>query len=131
MRCTSGIQMTAQEFRQIVGHLRTVETARAIRVLEQEKEVSWFEEIMREACLFYDVRHRGCLIYPVRPLVCRLFGRVEWLPCPVGKLVRQIDDPLAIIDVYVKEPRRTFTEWQIETGMFDLRVMLRKPENGS
>ena len=27
---------------------------------------------------------RGCLIYPARPVVCRLYGRIDGLPCQNG-----------------------------------------------
>jgi Fe-S-cluster containining protein len=36
-------------------------------------------------CPLYDRAARGCLVYPVRPLVCRLLGFVEWMPCPLGR----------------------------------------------
>ena len=124
MRCSAGIQMTAPEFEQIVAHLRTVDPHHAFRVLEQDKQVVWFEEISREACLFYDVVHRGCLVYPARPLICRLFGRVEWLPCPQEKPLLPIRRGVEIIQTYAGEARATFGEWCSERGHFDLRRLL-------
>lgn len=35
-------------------------------------------------CPFRSEERKKCLIYPVRPVVCRLFGNVEFLKCPNG-----------------------------------------------
>nr|NIM06246.1 hypothetical protein [Armatimonadota bacterium]NIM24143.1 hypothetical protein [Armatimonadota bacterium]NIM68002.1 hypothetical protein [Armatimonadota bacterium]NIM76497.1 hypothetical protein [Armatimonadota bacterium]NIN06236.1 hypothetical protein [Armatimonadota bacterium] len=110
----------------ILAHLRTLDPDRVRRVMEQNKEVQWFEDISRECCIFLHTTTLDCLIYPARPLICRLFGRVEWLPCPVGKEVPQLKGGLDIIRDYSRETRRTFPEWQVETGLFDLRSLLEK-----
>jgi len=120
LRCTSGVQMTEQEFQAIVAHLRTLDYEQARRVLEQEKQAPWFEEIMREACLFYDVTRRGCLVYPARPLVCRLFGRVEWLPCPIEKPLPKIRRGVELMRLYAAERRATFAEWCMAHDIYDL-----------
>lgn len=124
LRCAAGVQMTRPEFDRIVGHLRGVDAGQAMRVLEQEKRVVWFEDIATEACLFYDVTKRGCIVYPARPLVCRLFGRVEWMPCPLGRKLRLIPNALELIQEYAEEERATFAEWCMESGMFDFRQLL-------
>ena len=124
MRCSGAIQMTATEFELIVSHLRRLDPGAALRVLEQEKEVHWFEEAMREACLFYDVTRGGCLIYPVRPLICRLFGLVEWLPCPVERPLPLLSRGVEIIRTYATEHRATFAEWCSTHGVFDLRRLV-------
>jgi hypothetical protein len=126
MRCTDGITLTRQEFDQIVAYLHTVDFTKARRVLEQEKRVPWFEDIYRECCLFMDVVKQECLIYQARPLICRLFGRVEWLPCPLGRPVGQLHDGLGMINAYACEIRKTFPQWQMETGLYDLHALLKK-----
>jgi Putative zinc- or iron-chelating domain len=131
MRCTSGIQMTDSEFAYIVAHLATLDPRTVLRVLEQEKQVHWDEEVWREACLFYDVVDPGCLIYPVRPLICRLFGRVEWLPCPSEKPLPLIHGGLDIIQVYAGEQRATFPEWCMAHGIFDLRRLVGDSRGGA
>jgi hypothetical protein len=113
--------MARSEFDRIVEHLREADAERVDRVLFQEKRVVWFEETQAEACLFYDVVHRGCLVYPARPLICRLFGRVEWLPCPLGRPLEQVGDGIEVIRAYARERRATFTEWCTESGIFDFR----------
>jgi len=40
-----------------------------------------FESIY-DKCPYYE--DNSCLIYPVRPLVCRLMGLTELMPCPSG-----------------------------------------------
>jgi len=126
LRCVAGVQMTRREFESIIAYLRTLDADRVRRVLEQEKSVPWFEETYRECCLFLDVVKEECLIYPVRPLMCRLFGRVEWLPCPAGKMVSQLHDGWGIVREYARERRRTFPEWQLESGLIDLFALLGK-----
>jgi len=123
LRCTAGIVMSRSEFDRIVEHLKASDSAQVDRILNQDKMRFWFEEIQTEACLFYDVARRGCLIYPVRPLVCRLFGRVEWLPCPLGRSLKLIQGWKELLDTYSKERRVTFAEWCMATGIFDLRQL--------
>lgn len=125
LRCSGVIQMTASEFARVLAHVRTLDPAQALRVLEQDKTVHWFEETWREACLFQDVSRGGCLIYPVRPLICRLFGRVEWLPCPIEKPLSLLPRGVEIIQTYAGERRASFAEWCSAQGVFDLRKLLR------
>ena len=121
LRCTAGIQMTRQEFAQIVKCLQAQDARQVTRVLEQEKRVPWFEDIETEQCLFYDVTKRRCIAYPARPLICRLFGMVEWLPCPLGKPLPMLKDGLGVIQAYAEERRATFAEWCAEEGLYDFR----------
>ena len=111
--------MTRQEFEQIVKCLQEQDARQVIRVLEQDKRVPWFEDIDTEQCTFYDVTKRRCIVYPARPLICRLFGRVEWLPCPLGKPLALLKDGLGVIQAYARERRLTFGEWCAEEGLFD------------
>lgn len=124
LRCTAGVQMAEDEFARILDHLRTCDPDRALRVLEQNKTVAWFEDITVESCLFHDVARGGCLVYPARPLVCRLFGRVEWLPCPLGKGLPQIHGGVELMQTYARQRRATFSEWCAERGIFDFRKLL-------
>jgi len=116
--------MTEEEFLRIVEHLRGLDPRQVTRVLDQEKRVPWFEDIDVEACLFRDVTRGGCIAYPARPLICRLFGRVEWLPCPLGRKLPQVREGLALIQEYAQQRRATFPEWCVERGLFDFRELL-------
>jgi len=120
LRCTAGVQMTRPEFERVLAHLRTQDPRQVARVLEQDKNVVWFEDIETEACLFYDVPKRRCIAYPARPLICRLFGHVEWLPCPIGKRLPQVKEGVSVMQAYAGERRATFAEWCAELGLFNL-----------
>jgi hypothetical protein len=111
--------MTQQEFEQIVKCLRTQDARQIARVLDQDKRVPWFEDIDTEQCTFYDVTKRRCIVYPARPLICRLFGRVEWLPCPIEKDLSLLRDGLGVIQAYARERRLTFADWCAAEGLFD------------
>ncbi len=121
--------MAEDEFERIVEYLQKCDPNEARRVLEQSKTVQWFEDISYEACLFYDVTRRRCLVYPARPLICRLFGRVEWLPCPIGRKLPLLHNGIELIQTYARQRRATFGEWCVERGIFDPRNLIAaKPE---
>jgi hypothetical protein len=127
LRCTAGIQMSRSEFGHIVEHLRESDAQQVDRILNQDKTRFWFEDILAEACLFYDVTHQGCLVYPVRPLICRLFGRVEWLPCPIERPLKLIQGWRELLQTYTRERRSTFAEWCSQAGIFDFRQLIARP----
>lgn len=42
-------------------------------------------------CRFLDMKSHRCAIYPVRPWICKAFGRVEGMPCPMlSRLVQRL-----------------------------------------
>lgn len=123
MRCTAEIKISEFEYTRIVEELRTLPRQQVRKVLEQSKELPWFEETTYTACLFLDVNTRLCLIYPARPLVCRLFGRVKHLPCPEGKVPSDFDAE-HLIEAYYSQPLRTFQEWMMWNGVFNFADLL-------
>jgi hypothetical protein len=66
---------------------------------------------MAVQCEFSDPDGPRCLIYPVRPLICRLFGIVEWLPCPRDRVPTLVPDGPSIMQRYQQMERKTFREW--------------------
>jgi hypothetical protein len=70
---------------------------------------------MAAACEFSDPDGPRCLIYPVRPLICRLFGIVEWLPCPRGRVPTLVPDGPRIMQRYRQLERKSFREWLRES----------------
>ncbi len=62
-------------------------------------------------CRFRDEEARRCGIYPVRPLICRLFGLVEWLPCPLGRWPVRVPEGPGILEWYRERELRTYPEW--------------------
>jgi hypothetical protein len=117
MRCTAGVPMHEWEYRAIEVELAVLPPEEVARVLGQEKRlpIPGTEEGY-DACRFRDVERGRCLIYRARPTVCRLFGHVEWLPCPIGKIQRPVDGGVALMRSYSKEVRHTYEEWR-ETGI--------------
>ncbi|MEI7831621.1 MAG: YkgJ family cysteine cluster protein [bacterium] len=122
-RCTDGIMISELEFTRIVEVLRELPLREVHRVLEQSKKRVWFEEITYTACLFLDNETDRCLIYSVRPLICRLFGRVKHLPCPINKCPADID-AREILKSYTELPLHTFQQWMCLHHMFNFEDLL-------
>ena len=66
---------------------------------------------MSAPCRFYDPDLPGCVVYAARPLVCRLFGLVEWLPCPIGRRGPEVDDAREMMGWYSSQDLRTHAQW--------------------
>jgi Fe-S-cluster containining protein len=111
-RCTAGVPMQEWEFRAIETELAALPPDEVARVLGQEKRrpIPGSDETY-VACRFRDVERGRCLIYRARPTVCRLFGHVEWLPCPIGKVPGPVAGGVALMQAYSEEERRTYEEW--------------------
>jgi len=116
-RCTAGIQVLRSEYEAVRAELARLPAAEVARVLHQEKRqpIPGTEETY-VACEFRDVQRGRCLIYPARPLICRLFGHVEWLPCPIAKVEKVVPGAVSLMQAYAAEPRRTFAEWAAGEG---------------
>ncbi|OPZ82588.1 MAG: Flagellin N-methylase [bacterium ADurb.Bin429] len=123
MRCTDGIAISEFEFTRIREYLRALPPAQALRVLEQEKRRPWSEEASYTACLFLDVETDLCLVYPARPLICRLFGRVRHLPCPIERIPAVLDAD-RVLDAYTAQPLGTFQHWMARHGVFNFTDLL-------
>ncbi|MBW3622147.1 MAG: YkgJ family cysteine cluster protein [Armatimonadetes bacterium] len=113
-RCISGYPISRWEYERICGYLNEQDPAERERVARQEKNVPWpgAPEFTYEACRFRDVERGRCSIYPVRPLVCRIFGHVEWLPCPEGIIEDVAPEGVTLMEWYARRDLRTFEEWQ-------------------
>lgn len=103
--------MTREEFlsiRQYLGDNGLAEmTANDTRVLDLG------DGVRISVCRFRDQDRGLCHIYPVRPLVCRLMGCVEWMPCPEQRVKRLVPTPLALaaLDEYCRFKRQSFSAW--------------------
>lgn len=114
-RCTAGIALSRAEYEAIRAQLQRVPADVRLRVLGQDKVRPWPGDstgATYTACRFLDLDSGRCLVYEARPLICRLFGHVEWLPCPTGAIKSKwVGGPDAMraraaIDV------RTWDEWE-------------------
>lgn len=112
-RCTAGVPMLEAEFTALRGFLASPEGEDARRIEQLDKQVPYpgAEEFHYTACRFRDVEHERCSVYPVRPLVCRLFGHVEWLPCPIEKVPQATPGGLEVMRLYGSVPQKTYEEW--------------------
>jgi Fe-S-cluster containining protein len=111
-RCTSGIQVLRSEYEAALVEMRRLPAGEVERVLGQQKQlpIPGTDEIY-PACEFRDTEHGRCLIYPARPTICRLFGHVEWLPCPIFKVEKVQPGAVPLMQSYATEPRKTFADW--------------------
>jgi hypothetical protein len=50
-------------------------------------------------------------------MICRLFGHVEWLPCPIAKVEEVVPGGVPLMQAYAAEPRKTFAGWAAEDGL--------------
>ena len=94
--------------------LPDTERSYVAEVAGQDKTVDLGDEVSVQMCRYWDMRNGRCAVYPARPLVCRLLGHVEWMPCPIDKVPRTIPTPdaLALMRAYARLRRRTFDEWE-------------------
>jgi hypothetical protein len=118
-RCTAGVPMLEPEFRAIREFLAAPDGAEALRVERLDKQVPYpgAEEFHYTACRFRDVEQGRCSIYPVRPVVCRLFGHVDWLPCPIEKVPRPTPGGLEVMQRYGTVPQKTYEEWLADSAI--------------
>lgn len=122
LRCAEGVQATRQEWDALQAYLAScseAESAYVESVLHQDKTVDLGDEVTVTMCRFFDRTTRRCAIYPVRPLVCRLLGHVEWMPCPIEKVphILPAADALALMEAYCQFERRTFAQWETQSDL--------------
>jgi Fe-S-cluster containining protein len=118
MRCTAGIQVLRSEWEAVREELGRLPREEVERMQGQEKQVLIpGTEEKYTACEFRDVERGRCLIYPARPAICRLFGHVEWLPCPIFKVEKVVPGAVELMQAYAGEPRKTFAQWAAEDGV--------------
>jgi Fe-S-cluster containining protein len=117
-RCVSGVPMLQAEFAAIRGHLAGPDGAEARRVEQEPKRLPYpgtagedQPEAWYLACRFRDTERGRCSIYPVRPTVCRLFGHVEWLPCPIGKVPAPAAGGWDAMRRYGQAVQKTYEDW--------------------
>jgi uncharacterized protein len=72
-----GIQITPTEFYEAIKHKQCVEPTEIIK--SGGECVAITEDGM---CVWLDRTKKRCNIYESRPLICRLYGFTEDLPCP-------------------------------------------------
>lgn len=115
-RCVAGVPLLHTEFVALREYVAGPEGEEARRVEQQPKELPYpgteeSDGVFYTACRFRDTERGRCSVYPVRPLVCRLFGHVEWLPCPIQKIPGPVPGGPETMRRYGESPLRTYEEW--------------------
>jgi len=100
-RCSGNLRITRTEFEAIRDYL---DGGGWLPVIRRPND-------MVAPCEFQEPGGTRCIIYPVRPLICRLFGLVEWLPCPHGRVRAQVADGPEIAAAYAGFERHSYREW--------------------
>lgn len=117
LRCTAGIKVTRPEFYLLRAHaMADAEAAAAWH--RGPHPVDLGDDVTVEACRLRDSDGGQCLAYVARPLICRLMGHVEWLPCPTGDVRRCAPTPAALelMHEYASEELHTLEEWESRCG---------------
>ena len=115
-RCTAGVPMLEVEFEAIRAYVEGPDGGEARRVERQEKRLPYpgttpEDDVYYTACRFRDSERGRCSVYPVRPLICRLFGHVDWLPCPISKVPAPTPGGPEVMLHYRRSPLHTYEEW--------------------
>ncbi len=116
LRCTASVPATEEEWagiRRLMERAPEDRQAEIARVLAQSKGIDLGDDVTITMCQFFDMDAQSCVVYEARPLVCRLLGFVEWMPCPIERVERPLKTPeaLALVAAYTEKPRRTLEEW--------------------
>jgi len=117
LRCAAGVPMSRAEYNAVQQYVEVaMSRAEHERIISQDKTADLGDGMTVTMCRYRDMERRRCAVYPARPLVCRLLGHVEWMPCPIEKVKRVVptEDALALMREYAREKRRTFEEWEAE-----------------
>ena len=117
LRCAAGVPATLDEWtavREYIANAAPGVREEISRVEAQDKTVDLGDEVSVQMCRYRDVDGGRCVVYPVRPLVCRLLGYVEWMPCPIDKVpaIIRTQDALQLMSAYAALERNTFEEWE-------------------
>lgn len=111
IRCSGDIPLTAGEWDAVRQAIAELPASEAAGLLAQDKTREFAPGWTGSMCRLYDMRAQRCAVYTVRPLVCRLLGFVEWLPCPKGRRLPALADGVALMRRYAALGPRPLSEW--------------------
>ncbi|MFM7322898.1 MAG: YkgJ family cysteine cluster protein [Armatimonadota bacterium] len=117
-RCGAGFRVTREEALAAFAAFASLSADEQRFVDEQPREQPWPgvdpETLTFVRCRYRDAERGRCAIYPARPTVCRFFGHVDWLPCPIGEVDPVSEPARSLWREYVELERRTWEEWEAE-----------------
>jgi Fe-S-cluster containining protein len=117
LRCEAGVQMSREEYETVQRYVESSSDREYIdQAVRQDKTVDLGDGVTVQMCRYRDMEKGGCAVYPARPLICRLLGHVEWMPCPIEKVPLAVPtkDAVALMREYSTVRRLTFEEWEAE-----------------
>jgi hypothetical protein len=104
--------MSKLEWENIGNYVRErLGVMRVAQVLNQDKAFSLGPDHLEHRCMLYDTERKECSVYEARPLVCRLLGFVEWMPCPIGRPLPLLADGREVMLDYAQLGLRPLSEW--------------------
>jgi Fe-S-cluster containining protein len=117
LRCASDVPASRAEWAAIQAYIQSqteAEQAHLAAIQSQDKTVDLGDGVTVQMCRYWDTENSLCAVYPVRPLVCRLLGHVEWMPCPIEKVSRPLPlaQSLQLMQAYARLERKTFDDWE-------------------
>ncbi len=114
LRCDRDIPMTREEFQKIRFYIQCECHEEIREIVSQDKRVDMGDGVYYQLCRFLDMKTHKCSVYPVRPLVCRIMGHVEWMPCPIERISRTApaEISLKLMKTYALDERNTYEEWE-------------------
>lgn len=117
LRCAAGVPATREEWdilKEHISRLSSDDKEYLRHVESQDKTFDLGDDVTVQMCRYRDMEAGRCSVYPARPLVCKLLGHVEWMPCPIEKVPQPIAtaDALQLMSAYAKFDRRTFEKWE-------------------
>lgn len=112
-KCAGDIPMTQWEFEQIQSAVLGSEVAATSPAAAPARGP------FAPPCRFRDEDAGRCRIYAARPLICRLFGLVEWLPCPVERWDVRLPDGVEIMRWYAGLGPQPYEHWLHESPQSD------------
>jgi hypothetical protein len=119
LRCAAGVPASGEEWADLQRYIADAreDLRQEIRRTEaQDKTVDLGDGVSVQMCRYRDMEMGRCVVYPARPLMCRLLGHVEWMPCPIAKVPHIVHTPdaLALMEAYAALERKTFEVWESE-----------------
>ena len=119
LRCAAGVPAAEDEWealQEYIGGMDEKQREHLARVERQDKSVDLGDGVTVQMCRYRDMGANRCVVYPARPLVCRLLGHVEWMPCPIEKVTGIVHTPdaLKLMGEYSQLERRTFEAWELQ-----------------
>lgn len=120
-RCTAGFEVAQEEWKLVKNFWAALPQEERERLQQQPRVLPWpnAEETGATVtyCQYRDMENGRCAIYPVRPTICRLFGLVHWLPCPIDAVTDFPAKAVGVWNAYRSEKRKTWEDWQEEESM--------------